>query len=87
MKHGDKVKIYQDPFTRTKLIGEAVLIQRQPRLDGGANGATHYSGNVRFKDGRETYASWITVDPVGTYGRERYEQVREELLKEMEAQK
>lgn len=85
MKQGDKITIYEDPFTMSKPLGEAELIQFQPRQDGGANGATWWSGNVRFlDDGRETYAQWVTLDS-GEMAQHYYKERRAEMLKEMES--
>ena len=78
----NRVKIFDDPFTQTKLIGEATFIGGTPRFDGGANGATHWSGRVRFDDGQEMFAQWVELDPVGSYGREVYEKVRSEIIQE-----
>jgi hypothetical protein len=83
VKTGARVKIYDDPFTQTKFIGEATFVGRQPRFDSGANGATHYSGEVRFDDGHEMFAQWVELDRVGSQGREAYERVRAEIIEKM----
>ena len=53
-----RIKIYEDPFTCTRLIGEATVIGETPRFLGVADGAKHFGGNVRFDDGHEMYAQW-----------------------------
>lgn len=59
MKRGTRVKVYEDPVTRRRLIGEAVVVREYPEMYQVKKG---YYCDVRFLGERQVVVRWCIPD-------------------------